>query len=206
MGYNYYGTISNCYSTGSVTATATSNPRSRAFAGGLVGYNYSGIISNCYSTGSVTATASSSSFTGGLIGENYGSGSVVGSFWDINTSGLTDGVGNMDPDPNGVIGKTTAEMKTLSTFTSVGWDFTTPVWKICDGTNYPKLAWQHLPGDFVCPDGVDYYDLAIFTGQWLDDGIVNFLDFAVFANSWHGDMNQLLEFSSHWLQRSAYDR
>jgi len=62
--------------------------------------------------------------------------------------------------------------------------------------------------------GVDIYDLAVFTDQWLleklsfninSDGIVNFLDFTVFANNWQGDMNQLSQFASQWLQRSAYN-
>jgi hypothetical protein len=38
-------------------------------------------------------------------------------------------------------GKTTDLMKTKSTFTSAGWDFTS-VWTINDGADYPKLAWQ----------------------------------------------------------------
>jgi len=60
VGYNTYdGTISNCYSSGSVSGSS--------HVGGLVGMN-SGTISNCYSTGSVTGTGY---YVGGLVGMNY---------------------------------------------------------------------------------------------------------------------------------------
>jgi hypothetical protein len=43
-------------------------------------------------------------------------------------------------------------MKTLSTFTSAGWDFvgetangTEDIWTICEGVNYPKFVWQNQP-------------------------------------------------------------
>ena len=49
MGWNY-GSISNCYSTGSVSGSDS------IVIGGLVGYNYGGSISNCYSTGSVSGS------------------------------------------------------------------------------------------------------------------------------------------------------
>ena len=57
---NYYGSVSNCYSTGLVNG-------SDSWVGGLVGYN-SGGITNCYSTSVVTGDYG----TGGLSGRNYG--------------------------------------------------------------------------------------------------------------------------------------
>ena len=80
--------------------------------------------------------------------------------------------------------------------------------------NYPKLAWQKLPADIVCPDGVDIYDLAELCDQWLveklpadvappgGDGIVNFADFAVFADLWGvtNDIYTLLDFTGQWLK------
>ena len=141
VGFNYGGSISNCYSTGAVSGSGYS-------VGGLVGLN-SGSISNCYSTG----TVSGSQYVGGLVGRN--SGSVGSSFWDTQTSGQI--------TSNGGTGKTTAQMKTLSTFTDAGWDFlgetingTEDTWRMCvNGLYYPKLSWQFPPGDFVCPDGPD---------------------------------------------------
>ncbi|NLK50294.1 MAG: hypothetical protein GX294_06560 [Candidatus Cloacimonetes bacterium] len=73
VGVNIYGSIYNCYSTGSVTGGEGS--------GGLVGMNYSGSITNCYGTGSVTGD----DYVGCLVGGNtgsitncYGTGSVTG--------------------------------------------------------------------------------------------------------------------------------
>jgi hypothetical protein len=73
VGYNYGGTITNCYSTGSVTGDEE--------IGGLVGENYEGTITNCYSTTSVSGSA----YTGGLVGVNwdtisssYSKGNVLG--------------------------------------------------------------------------------------------------------------------------------
>ena len=120
------------------------------YVGGLVGWNDDSNISNCYSTG----TVSGSSSVGGLVGLNYGS--VVGSFWDTDTSGQTTSAGGT--------GKTTAEMKTLSTFTSAGWDFTS-VWVLPLG-QYPMLFLRQA-GDLNYDGGVDFVDFALFAENWL---------------------------------------
>jgi hypothetical protein len=74
----------------------------------------------------------------------YGNSTITASFWDVETSGQTSSAGGE--------GKTTAEMKTLSTFTSAGWDFvgetangTEDIWTICQGVNYPRFTWQNQP-------------------------------------------------------------
>jgi hypothetical protein len=182
VGLNDYGTISNCYAASNVSGTD--------YTGGLVGYNYSDYydrIENCYAAGSVTGH----SYTGGLVGKNS-SGKISACFWDKET---TD-----QPGSDGGAPKTTAQMQTMSTFTSAGWDFYTPVWKICEGTNYPKLVWQIPAGDFLCPDGVNLIDYSFFAGHWLDDncagsddcdgadldlsGVVDFNDIEIFAGNW----------------------
>ena len=122
VGENDYS-VSNSYSTGSVNGNQT--------IGGLVGENdYS--VSNCYSIGSVNGTYS----VGGLVGWNNG-GSVHSSFWDTVASGRSTSAGGT--------GKTTAEMKTTSTFIDAGWDFTA-VWQMT-GTNYPDLINTKGPPD-----------------------------------------------------------
>ncbi len=228
----HYGAITECYVTGKVVGSGN-------FVGGLVGGSYGSIVASystdavsginyvgglagsnsssgsdvnsCYSAGVVTGSGGR---VGGLMGYNYGD--VHTSFWDVNTSG------QMSSD--GGEGKTTAEMKTLSTFTSEYWDFFGELangyldtWRMCvDGSYYPKLFWQFPLGDFVCPDGVDFSDFAVFANQWqlenmsydivpgIGDGIVNFSDWALFANDWQGDMNELADFTSQWLKSSAY--
>ena len=138
------GNISNCYSTGDVNALE--------FVGGMVGIN-NGYIRYCYSIGSVK----SSFDVGGMVG--IGDSNIISSFWDTNTSGQTSSAGGT--------GKTTAEMKTLSTFTSAGWDFVC-AWGIGNGQTYPYLK------PF---NGVNSADLNY-------DGTVDFTDFAIFAANW----------------------
>ncbi len=125
------GSITTSYSTGDVTGDRR--------IGGLVGWNYESNITNSYSTGMV----SGDSDFGGLVGLNK-DGSITASFWDIQTSGQTTSAG-------GEV-KITAEMMDPNTFISAGWDFLgetvngpNDVWKIWDGYDYPRLAWESGP-------------------------------------------------------------
>jgi hypothetical protein len=190
VAYNYQGSISNCYSTGNVLGVDS---------GGLVGGIYLGNIDHCYSTGAVSGT----SYVGGLVA--YNSNSSINGYWDVNTSGQTHGIGG--GLSGGVFGKTTTQMKTLSTF--AWWDFTNETangtsdfWRMCvSGVDYPRLNWQSLDGDLACPDGVNLLDLDFFVERWLLNdctssnnycggadinygGTVNFADFAIFADNW----------------------
>ena len=101
-GLNSGGTISNSYSTGSVTTTDNSSGGDDS-VGGLAGYNSTGTISNSYSTGSVTNTSGVSSggndSVGGLAGYNTGTISnsdSTGSVINIDNSlGGDDSVGGL---------------------------------------------------------------------------------------------------------------
>jgi hypothetical protein len=77
------------------------------------------------------------------VGYNNNS-TISNSFWDTQTSGTNTGIGF--GSTNGATGKTTAEMKTASTFMNAGWDKT--IWNIGDGINdgYPYLNWQNPSG------------------------------------------------------------
>ncbi|MFA7287511.1 MAG: GLUG motif-containing protein [Melioribacteraceae bacterium] len=126
IGLLSYNSVSNCYSTGNVTGVSYN-------VGGLIGRILSGSVSNCYSNGIVSLVPL---YCGGLIGGNN-DGSITNSFWDktVNSnSSFNNGLG---------IGKTTSEMKTNTTFSSAGWDFS--IWNIELATNngYPFLAWQN---------------------------------------------------------------
>ena len=141
VGANEEGSITNSYATGTVIGTGNS-----AYAGGLVGANgydngdYSAIggnITNAYATGKVTGTGNSA-YAGGLVGYKSG-GSVTNSFWDKVTTGQTTSAGSAIN-----YGKTTAELKTLATFTGAGWNIdaaggTGKVWRIYAGYTYPLL-------------------------------------------------------------------
>jgi hypothetical protein len=198
VGYYPAGTITSCYATGTVTG--------RTYVGGLVGSHISGTITSCYAVGAVSGVSNVGGFCGRRI-----SGGFTNCFWDTETSGTSDGVGNnIAPDPNGVIGKTTAEMQTLSTFTSAGWDFVGETangtndtwWMRCEGMNYPRLSWQSLSdGDLVCPDGVTMVDFSYLSQNWLlttctadnnycggadmnFSGIVDLDDLSILAANW----------------------
>ena len=197
IGENFGTRISDCYSTGSVAATGYE-------VGGLIGNNNRGTIQNCYSSGDVTGNDK----VGGLIGNNvgyyiytaiiesaYSTGKVVGNtnvgglcgyqeddsasiancFWDTETSVI----GNAGDDNFGAIGRTTAEMITLLTFTGAGWDFSEtdgdgPDWMMLrEGEDYPRLAWQEVYlGDIAGLYGVDMVDFARLAGQW-DEPVCN---------------------------------
>jgi hypothetical protein len=204
VGYQKYGSITNCYSTGSVTSSTPSY----SYAGGLVGRqnnSTSARIEKCYSTGAVFVSGSTI-YKGGLCGYKNGSSSVIICCYFLDRAGLNNGCGEPLTDEL---------MKQQGSFAD--WNFEN-VWKICDGMNYPRLQWQELlSGDFVCPYGVDFADFAVLAEQWMlgelsydispddGDGIVDFFDFAEFANSWQGDNNQLSGFTSQWLARGQYN-
>ncbi len=136
VGYNgqqhhkYLGQVYNCYSTGRVLGSTG--------VGGLVGDN-EGEIYNCYSAGSVSGDANA----GGLIGagvpswDEFGA-QVIGSFWDVDSSGVETSAGG--------VGKTTEQMQMASTF--VGWRCD-PVWTIDEGDDYPHLIWEDMPGELI---------------------------------------------------------
>jgi hypothetical protein len=154
-GYNRDGTISNCYSTGSVTGTAramdigglcgrnsmgtisncysTCAVNGDEHVGGLCGNNYSGTISNCYSTGSV----SGEDRVGGLCGST--GETVIMSFWDVVTSGTSWNGGGR--------GLSTAMMQSMRTYSLNGWSGQT--WTIDDGNDYPHLAWENAGGEYI---------------------------------------------------------
>jgi hypothetical protein len=129
VGSTVAGAVSNSYSTGSVTGISS--------VGGLVGTN-SDTVSKSYSTGSVTGGTTD---VGGLVGRN--GGTVTSSFWDTQTSGQA--------TSGGGIGKTTAQMKNIVTFTGAGWNITAValnetnpsyIWNIVNNVTYPFLSWQ----------------------------------------------------------------
>ncbi len=122
IGLNYLNQVSNCYSLANAAGTSK--------VGGLVGRHENATLTNCYSTGSV----GNGEYSGGLVGRSYNA-TAENCFWDTETSGKTTSQGGT--------GKTTAEMKTQSTFTAVGWDFSN-IWAMGTTYNagYPYLQWQ----------------------------------------------------------------
>jgi hypothetical protein len=164
IGQNTWGSIIGCYSTGSVTG--------HAWVGGLVGYSEDSTISNSYATGSVsgysqvgglvgwvclyeeesvvsnsysTGNVAGDVYVGGLVGLNE-DGTVSNSFWDTETSGQA--------TSDGGTGRTTDQIKDITTFSGAAWEITTVanpgarnpsyIWNIVDGQTYPFLSWQSV--------------------------------------------------------------
>lgn len=120
-------TITDCYAIGS----AANYYSTKLNTGGLVGENL-GTINRCYSIGKVLPIQGMGDRINGFVGVNS-FGTILASYWDIETSGYTIGT-NPNTDPP--TGKTTAQMKQEATF--AGWDFKR-TWKIIEGASYPRL-------------------------------------------------------------------
>jgi hypothetical protein len=122
-GFN--ATISDSYATGAPLGVGQYGGGS---SGGLVGVADDAVIKTSYATGLVAGANAGA--RGGLVGLHLsGTVTVTDSFWDIETSGQATSVG-------GGTGKTTALMKTASTFLDTGWS--TSTWTLVDGA-YPTL-------------------------------------------------------------------
>ena len=120
-GYDAQGTITNCYSVGNVSG--------EDYVGGFIGRTLASNVTKCYSSGDVTGTGSN---VGGLVGNKI-AGIDSNCFWDMDASGQTSSATGT--------GESTSNMKTESTFSTNGWDFTS-VWSISPGYNngYPYLG------------------------------------------------------------------
>jgi hypothetical protein len=98
-----FGTIDNAYATGSNSGMYDD------YSGGLIGTNY-GPVTRSYSTGAVTGAK----YIGGLIGGDFStSGSIADTYWDTDTSGITNpsqGAGNVENDP-GITGLSTEQLQ-----------------------------------------------------------------------------------------------
>ncbi len=107
VGYNFFGTVSVSYATGSAEARSHAGDTVER-AGGLVG-SHDGTIEASYSRGAATISGggeNAGSGVGGFIGG--GNGTVTASYWDTDpdASNIPD-----DNDDDAPEGKTTAELK-----------------------------------------------------------------------------------------------
>jgi hypothetical protein len=133
VGINYAGgQVTQTYATGAVTNIQTGT---NAIAGGLIGYE-GGTTTQSYSTGLVTGTTGA--FIGGLDGEVSTSLAIVDTYWDLETSGVSDpgqGAGNIANQP-GITGLTTAQF-----LAGLPTGFDSKVWTQKSGVNggFPYL-------------------------------------------------------------------
>ncbi len=151
VGNNYTDcVIRNSYSQGDVSGIEN--------IGGLVGLN-AGFIEYSYCIGDVTGTT----YVGGLIGYEE-IGNYTKCFWNSKVNPDVNGIGNTSDSE--VIGKSTIEMQTLSTFAIVGWNFE-DVWDISENQTYPYLK-TGLTADLNHDTKVDFGDFAVLASHWLE--------------------------------------
>ena len=145
---NNWGTISNCYNRGDVSSTVTGDNSS---AGGIAGRNW-GTVSNCYNTGNISSSTPFTSYIGGVVGGN--DISMANNYYLEGTA------------PGGISGADSAgqaEAKSGDAF--AGGEVTYLLNnEVTDGTqawyqtigidNYPVLDNRH---GTVCSDGDSYY-------------------------------------------------
>lgn len=157
-GYNA-GSITNVYSTGTVTGSGTVGglvglnsgtvqtsyttsevavTGSDGTGGGLVGENDQKII-NAYSTGKVSGVAGST--LGGLVGYAGSGSSITASAWDTNTSGQAAGAGS--GSSAGITGLTTAQMMDKTYLAGLGFNFD-ETWYMADGLTRPFLRAENV--------------------------------------------------------------
>jgi len=144
VGYSE-GTVSNSYSTGNVTSDVG--------VGGLAGGN-SGTVSNSYATGSVTGNRTVGGLVGvsnGTVSNSYSTGSVTGNDDVGGLLGYSEGtVSNSFWDTQtsgqatsaGGIGKTTVEMQDIATFSGVAWNIIAVTLNQTD----PAYIWNIVTG------------------------------------------------------------
>lgn len=181
------GSIQDCYGRGTVNAESDGYT---AHAAGLVGYHdgSKGAIDNSYSTGTVTTSEHGGSYAGGLVAQfDY---RTTDCFWDVATSGQASSAGGT--------GKSTAQMKTKSTFTDAGWDFVS-IWSMGGEHNdgYPILdvfppgvgGFLWVEGEKLCygtysyPVPTKYQISGTTTGQtgtaghlWIEGNYLHWID------------------------------
>ncbi len=152
------GKITDCYASGTVNGSDMVGGLTGRHGGGRSGT--AGTILNCYST----STVSGGSYTGGLVG--YGKATVIGSYWDIESSGQTESAGG--------VGKTTLQMQTAETFLAWGACDHNDAWTIDEGQDYPRLSWQNRPGQPLGP--LPLADLLAGTGTAQNPFLIHTAD------------------------------
>ena len=138
VGHASYTHITNTYATGKVTG--------KTKVGGLVGSSTAKVgqgfdrakIQTSYATGMV----SGSDDVGGLVGHAEKT-AVTLSFWDKETTGLSQGIGASVKAIDDTSGATSAELRTQQTYTDAGWKDFNKTWFMVDGQTRPFLRFEH---------------------------------------------------------------
>ncbi len=198
VGYNSGGTISNCYSTGSVSGSSANSSN----IGCLVGYNNGGSISDCYSTG----TAGGDSHVGCLVGSNQGgnisncyatgsvTGDIIGGLVGSHSDGAisncySTGAVSGSYDKGGLVG-----LNSSGSAVSSFWDVNTSGQTTSAGGTGKSTVQMKQTSTFGNWDFSETWGIIanqtypyLMTGPAADlnhDNKIDFADFAIFADNW----------------------
>ncbi len=132
IGLTYYTTINNSYT--NTTLSASYN------IGGLVGYVEQNLnINNSYAIGKISGSFN----VGGLVGFIQVRSPITNSYWDIDTTGVTSGVGE-GPYSGSFVGiySSTNTVNAFNQATYAGFDFTND-WFMIEGETRPFLRSEY---------------------------------------------------------------
>ncbi|NNH01044.1 YDG domain-containing protein [Acinetobacter sp. ANC 5414] len=201
-GSNSNTTINNSYFAGTIE---NGNRR----VGGILGdsWNNNQInINNSYSIGKLNGNNDIGSLVGGSSNSSSLSNlNISNSFWNIETTGLTKGVGV--GTSTGVLGLTTAQMQDLNTFKNAGWDIdgiggTGKIWRIYDGQTAPLLR-SFLTQTTINPaDQISTYNGQV---QGLNTSIFTGLDSSKIYSSLSNSKNVGTYNLSYYSGQQGYD-
>ncbi|MDB5808401.1 MAG: filamentous hemagglutinin family N-terminal domain protein [Betaproteobacteria bacterium] len=162
IAYNL-GAVQTSYATGAVSGAFT--------AGGLIGQHQGSAASlqSSYATGTVSGTSG----VGGLVGVVLIGSTVLGSFWDTQASGRSNGFGTDNNNQAANIrGMTTAQMRAQANFTSAtaangnlnpAWDFA-GTWTMYDTLTAPLLRSFLTPLTVTANSAIRTYDGLAYSG------------------------------------------
>ena len=142
-GYQEYGMIENCYSSGNVVCAVGTGWY--VYVGGVCGQQSYGVIKNCHNYGSVVCTTEQNAKVGGVCGQQFSGNSNIENCYYLKDGTTpqypTKGIGNYSPD---VAGR--AEGKSADEFGngSVAWLLNG---SRAEGTDEAPLAWYQKLGD-----------------------------------------------------------
>jgi hypothetical protein len=184
------GSIVNSYARGAVNGNRS---------GGLVGQSSSSaLIENSFSTGLMSGDF----FLAGLIGSCDASTVVNNSYWDMESSGIT--------DPGCGEGKTTAELHDQTTFS--GWDFS-GIWMIDGIKNDAYPYHQYNNGELPVLTSASHsqvpFDYATFTisvvgNYFVSDSVVR-IDGNDLSTTYVDSMNLTAEVPAGLLESGTFD-
>jgi len=172
IGHTEYTTITNCYTTGNISAISqvgglvglnnrssviansftTCNVTGRRFVGGLVGYNlFATTIMNCVAANEAITSLEESEFnrTNRIVGWNYFNSELINNYAseDMSITIVGQPFYPMDNDENG-IAKNIITLQSRNFYTDIqnwyenAWDFD-EVWNICESETLPFFITQN---------------------------------------------------------------